>query len=240
MNETMNASKDVPIPVALLLSTKGKRINIRKLALDHYRKLVSHIICVYCGFGIEGVLEVAHLNTDRTDNDPSNWAFLCPTCHRMHDLGLIRTDTVREMRDHPKTANWLLLVKDASAKATATDKRHSRSESSKLPPIRRSLREGRMRRVKSSSLLAETERDGWATAFILETDGMLDKKFEALSNEKKYDTAAQEHGNEDFVGSATREDGLANYYGHIIDTIRQKTTESRTWWGLGVRSSWEE
>ena len=120
MNETMNASKDVPIPVALLLSTKGKRINIRKLALNHYRKLVSHIICVYCGFGIEGVLEVAHLNTDRTDNDPTNWAFLCPTCHRMHDLGLIRTDTVREMRDHPKTVNWLLLVKDASAKATAT------------------------------------------------------------------------------------------------------------------------
>jgi hypothetical protein len=118
-DETL-AHNEGSLSAAMILTTKGKRVNIRRKAIEHYRKPGQRIVCVYCGFGIEDVLEVAHLDTDRTNNDHTNWAFLCPTCHRMHDLGLIPTQTIRDMRDQPKTVNWRLLMKDAGAKAAAS------------------------------------------------------------------------------------------------------------------------
>lgn len=95
----------------------------RKAALAHYRREVGEQgfnLCVVCGFGVQAVLEVAHLNQDRKDNAVENLAVLCPNCHKMHDIGLIPTEVVRSLREHPKAENWKLRIKDAGAKAAAT------------------------------------------------------------------------------------------------------------------------
>ena len=62
-----------------------KRINYRKLAFEHYK---DRLFCAHCGFGIPDVLEVAHLDCQRHNNDVSNLVLLCPTCHKMLDLDL--------------------------------------------------------------------------------------------------------------------------------------------------------
>ena len=90
----------------------------RKAALAAYAP-----ICVYCGFGIKEVLEVAHLDCQPSNCSLDNLALLCPTCHRMHDLDLIPTDVVIRLRDEKRTVNWKKLMKDATEKAAATKKR---------------------------------------------------------------------------------------------------------------------
>jgi hypothetical protein len=95
-----------------------KKINYRALALESY---LDHQ-CVHCGFGVKAVLEIAHLDQKRTNNSVDNLAILCPNCHKMHDLGLIPIDVIRQMRDHEKMVNWKLRMKDAGAKAGATRK----------------------------------------------------------------------------------------------------------------------
>lgn len=90
----------------------------RKAALAAYAP-----ICVYCGFGIKEVLEVAHLDCKPENCALENLALLCPTCHRMHDLDLIPTEVVIRLRDEKRTANWKKLMKDAAAKAGATKRR---------------------------------------------------------------------------------------------------------------------
>jgi L-lactate utilization protein LutB len=94
-----------------------KRINYRKIALGHYH---NRIYCVHCGFGIVEILEVAHLDGNRQHNDPDNLAFLCPTCHKMHDVDIISTETIREMRDRPRIVLWTKRMKDAGKKAAAS------------------------------------------------------------------------------------------------------------------------
>ena len=89
--------------------------NYRKAAFKKYAP-----ICVYCGFGIEAVLEVAHLDCDPKNCELENLAILCPTCHRMHDIDLISTNAVRALRDEKRVANWGKLMKDAAAKAVRT------------------------------------------------------------------------------------------------------------------------
>jgi 5-methylcytosine-specific restriction endonuclease McrA len=59
-----------------------KRPNFRKLALAHYGSL-GQVICVHCGFGIVEVLEVAHIDGNRSNNDLTNLAILCPICHKI-------------------------------------------------------------------------------------------------------------------------------------------------------------
>lgn len=95
-----------------------KRVGYRKLAFEHYDP-----ICAHCGFGIPAVLEVAHIDRDHSNNHLDNLVILCPTCHRMYDLDLITTETIRLMRDRPKEANWKTLMKDAAKKAALTRKR---------------------------------------------------------------------------------------------------------------------
>ena len=51
-----------------------KQINYRKLAFEHYR---DRLFCAHCGFGISEVLEVAHLDGQRYNNDISNLVLLC-------------------------------------------------------------------------------------------------------------------------------------------------------------------
>jgi predicted restriction endonuclease len=76
------------------------RINYRMLAFEHYPP-----ICAYCGFGIPEILEVAHINGDRSNNEIDNLVILCPNCHKMHDIDLISTDTIIQMRDREKRVN---------------------------------------------------------------------------------------------------------------------------------------
>jgi len=90
----------------------AKRVNYRKLAFTHYDPL-----CAHCGFGVPAVLEVAHLDGNRANNELSNLVILCPNCHKMHDLDLISTATIIEMRDRPKVVTWAKRMKDAGQKA---------------------------------------------------------------------------------------------------------------------------
>jgi len=90
----------------------------RQLALDNYPP-----ICAHCGFGVPEVLEVAHLDGDRSNNAVENLAILCPNCHKMHDIGLIPTDVVISMRDREREVDWSIRMKDAGQKAAATRKR---------------------------------------------------------------------------------------------------------------------
>ncbi len=94
-----------------------KHFNYRKLAFDTYPP-----VCAHCGYGIRDVLEVAHLDCNRSNNDISNLAILCPNCHKMHDLDLISTEVVIEMRDRPKEVRWAKRMKDAGQKAALTRK----------------------------------------------------------------------------------------------------------------------
>jgi hypothetical protein len=96
-----------------------KRVNYRKLAFAHYGEL-GQVVCAHCGFGIRDVLEVAHLDCDRSNNDPANLAILCPNCHKMYDLDLITIETIILMRDRPKVVIWAKRMKDAGAKAAKT------------------------------------------------------------------------------------------------------------------------
>jgi len=95
----------------------SKRINYRKLAFSHYPQ-----VCAHCGFGIPDVLEVAHIDGNRSNNAVANLIILCPNCHKMHDLDLISTPTIIEMRDRPKVVVWAKRMKDAGKKAAVSRK----------------------------------------------------------------------------------------------------------------------
>jgi len=92
--------------------------NYRKLAFRSYDPL-----CAHCGFGIAAILEVAHVNCDRSNNAKENLVILCPTCHKMYDLDLISADTILLMRDRPRVLNWGKRMKNAGQKAAATRRR---------------------------------------------------------------------------------------------------------------------
>jgi hypothetical protein len=97
-----------------------KRINYRKLAFAHYR---DRLFCAHCGFGIPEVLEVAHLDCNRLNNDVTNLVLLCPTCHKMHDLDLIPTEGLVALRDRPRVIRWAKRMKDAGKKAALSRKK---------------------------------------------------------------------------------------------------------------------
>jgi hypothetical protein len=115
-----------------------KRVNYRKLAFEHYDPL-----CAHCGFGIPAILEVAHLDGDRSNNALHNLAILCPHCHKMHDVDLISTETILAMRDRPKMVTWSKRMKEAGAKAAQTRKR--RGAARKAVATRRRRTEGYQR-----------------------------------------------------------------------------------------------
>jgi len=105
------------------MAEQSKRINYRKLAFEHYDPL-----CAYCGFGIPSVLEAAHLDGNRNNNAISNLVILCPNCHKMHDLDIVSTETIIQMRDRPKVVNWSKRMKDAGRKAALTRRRRLAGE----------------------------------------------------------------------------------------------------------------
>ena len=83
----------------------------RKIAFQHYQP-----ICVWCGVSISDLLEVAHLDHDRSNDEIKNLVFLCLTHHRMLDLGLIPSDVVIYLRDKPLKADWSILIKGGKSK----------------------------------------------------------------------------------------------------------------------------
>lgn len=90
----------------------------RNLAFKNYPPIFAH-----CGFGIKEVLEVAHLDGNRNNNQVANLVVLCPNCHKMHDIDIISTETIIQMRDRPKLVQWKKRMKDAGKKAALTRKR---------------------------------------------------------------------------------------------------------------------
>ncbi|MGA2175304.1 MAG: HNH endonuclease [Verrucomicrobiota bacterium] len=103
-------------------NVSAKRVNYRKLAFATYPAL-----CAHCGFGIKDVLEVAHIDGNRANSAASNLVILCPNCHKMHDLDLISTATIIEMRDRPKVVKWSKRMKDAGIKAALSRKKRQTS-----------------------------------------------------------------------------------------------------------------
>ena len=104
-----------------------KKINYRKLAFESYDKL-----CAHCGFGIPAVLEVAHIDGNRNNNDSTNLVILCPNCHKMYDLDLISNETIIQMRDRPKIVLWSKRMKDAGKKAALTRKHRNAGKKAAL------------------------------------------------------------------------------------------------------------
>ena len=111
-----------------------KRINYRKITFD-----ACDPLCAYYGFGVPAVLEVAHIDGNRINNDVGNLIILCPNCHKMHDLDLISTETIIQMRDRPKIVKWAKRMKDAGQKAALQRKR--RAAGRKAAETRRRNRE---------------------------------------------------------------------------------------------------
>jgi hypothetical protein len=117
---------------------EAKRVNYRKLAFAHYDPL-----CAHCGFGVPAVLEVAHIDGDRQNNAVGNLVILCPNCHKMHDLDLISTATIIEMRDRPKVVVWAKRMKDAGQKAALTRLRRAAGrKAAETRRLRASLAQG--------------------------------------------------------------------------------------------------
>lgn len=81
-----------------------KRITYRKLAFEHCKDRLS---CAHRSFGILEVLEAAHLDCQRHNQDVNNLVRLCPTSHKVLDLDLISTDTMIQIRDQPRVARWV-------------------------------------------------------------------------------------------------------------------------------------
>lgn len=97
--------------------------------------------CWLCGLFCPPILQVAHLDQDRTNNAASNLAILCPTCHRLYDVDLIPRKWIfdyrakHRVRRSPrlvlgmwarieaalrrgKTANWDVLIKHGKSRGT--------------------------------------------------------------------------------------------------------------------------
>jgi|GEM_PF-2963837 len=115
------ALNDSKVPMiagtTMKMTTRTQRINYRKIAFKTYPP-----ICAHCGFGIPEVLEVAHIDNNRSNNDSDNLVILCPNCHKMCDLDLISEETIHQMRDRPKKVKWAKRMKDAGVKAAQTRK----------------------------------------------------------------------------------------------------------------------
>ncbi len=95
----------------------------RKIAAEAY----DYRCCVICGLRQDGVLDVAHLNQDPTDDNPENLTFLCKSHHRMFDMGLYPVEAVKLLRAHWQVTrgepNQGIYMKDAGKKAARTRRR---------------------------------------------------------------------------------------------------------------------
>ena len=101
-----SSSKTWPLNPDPWETPMGKRLkSFRKRAFETYG-----FLCAWCGCGIPAVLEVAHIDGNRSHNGPGNLAILCLTCHRMLDLGIIPKTMVKKMRTKRKLGKWKILI----------------------------------------------------------------------------------------------------------------------------------
>ena len=101
-----SSSKTWPLNPDPWETPMGKRLKgFRKRAFETYG-----FLCAWCGCGVPAVLEVAHIDGNRSHNGPSNLAILCLTCHRMLDLGIIPKTMVKKMRTKRKLGKWKILI----------------------------------------------------------------------------------------------------------------------------------
>jgi len=114
----------------------------RKIAFQNYQP-----ICVWCGVSLPDLLEVAHLDHNRSNDDPKNLVFLCLTHHRMLDLGFIPHDVVAQLRDRPFKADWSILIKGGKGKKPS----RSLSEQKKLAAFTKSVKPKRPSQQKNMS-----------------------------------------------------------------------------------------
>lgn len=61
---------------------------------------------MHCGFAIREVLGAVPLDGNPRNADRGNLAVLCPTCRRMHELGIIPTDVIVRMRARQRLVTW--------------------------------------------------------------------------------------------------------------------------------------
>jgi hypothetical protein len=100
---------------------KSNSSDIRKIAEEKYK----NIACVWCGYPIKSVLQVAHVKKAKPkNNNPSNLVWLCPTHHREYDLKLISRQMILRRRKFMESfpeADWSNLFglskKELSARA---------------------------------------------------------------------------------------------------------------------------
>ena len=90
--------------------------------------------CWLCGLFVPSILQAAHLDLDRTNDDPANLACLCLTCHKLQETGFVPNDIILKRRDriekgrYPKVEpvwRWFALKTDRGElpDLTRTDKR---------------------------------------------------------------------------------------------------------------------
>lgn len=75
--QAIGSGFDSMLPSHYGSSKGGNSTTYRRIAFDHYP---AH--CRDCGWNLcVEVLDVHHLDLDRTNNSPENLVILCPTCH---------------------------------------------------------------------------------------------------------------------------------------------------------------
>ena len=90
--------------------------------------------CWLCGLYVPSILQRAHLDLDRSNDDPNNLASLCLTCHKLQETGFVPNDIILKRRDriekgrYPKVEpvwRWFALKTDRGElpDLTRTDKR---------------------------------------------------------------------------------------------------------------------
>src|SRR5580765_4795970 len=83
----------------MALSQRERSGRARQIAIARWKSTAAESRCWVCGLPLGRWLEVAHLSGDRSDDGPDNLAILCPTCHRMHDVGIIDSKAVVDGRE---------------------------------------------------------------------------------------------------------------------------------------------
>lgn len=67
----------------------GTKSRYRERALAYYGEQ-----CIICGYGVRHILEVHHIDKDRSNNELNNLAVLCPTHHKETHHGIINSATI--------------------------------------------------------------------------------------------------------------------------------------------------
>ncbi len=93
--------------------------------VDSYRQIARRAhgkVCAGCGYKRDNrVLQVHHIDKDRTNNDPLNLAVVCPTCHREIHVGIRKATAPFDLlKDGGETQNRTANVSRAKGDCVPT------------------------------------------------------------------------------------------------------------------------